>query len=355
MSATGAVEVRTISTDGAELAELVPEWDALARRCGRGFACRPSYALAWWRTLGQGSLAVVTAHRAGRLVAVAPLHRRSLLGQSVLRWLGHGLGTVGELVAEEPAAAAAVWDALAAAGFPLQLIHVRLDDPATLALRRSARWQVRLQVQDRCLVRPLPDGVRAGDLRGATSLKRLRGYRTALAREQRPFDLEIVDDLAGLRRRWPDIVRVAADADRGRDRDNLCGPPFEAFTLAFLEQEAAAGALLVVGVTVGGRWSAHEVGLRHGDLVELWLSRFDPALDGFSIGHQLMMALVDRHEQLGVSGLDFGLGENAYKLAWTDGGYDVATLTATVSRPGLTGARLRLARSAGDLARRVRR
>lgn len=352
---TPAIEVRTVTRRGVELDRLVPQWDVLARRCGQGYSCRPSYGLSWWGALGRGDLHVVTAYRNDELVAVAPLHRRSLLGQPVLRWFGHGLGTVGRIVTEDLAAAGAVWSVLAAERVPLQLTHVRLDDPATMALRRSAHTEVQLTVDDLCPVLPLPPGLRARDLRSGRSLKRLAGYRKALAREQGPVDVEVVTDVDDLLRRWPDIVRVAGDADRDRGRQNLCAPPYDGFTLAFLEKEARAGALLVLGLTVGGRWVAHEIALRTKGRLDLWLSRLDPGLERFPLGHLLAEWLVDHHDELDVEVLDMGLGENAYKLAWTTSAYDVGTLLSAPS--GMTGlrARLSVAQQAGEIRRRARR
>lgn len=334
---------------------LVPEWDGLADRCALGFAARPSYSLTWFKALGRGELAVVTARRDGRLVAVAPLHLRRLLGQPVLRWLGHGLGTVGEVLAEDQAAASSVWEHLAAQGVPLQLTHVRLDDAGTLALRRSPSWSVRLEVDDRCPVLSLPPGIDAAALRSKRSTKRLRQYREALEREQGPFLLEVVQDAEALRRRWPDVVRVAAAADAGRDRIDLCAPPYDAFTLSFLEEEARAGRLLLVGATAGGRWVAQEVGVRTGDRFAMWLSRFDPLLSGYAPGHLVLSDLLPRAGELGLTCLDFGPGENAYKLAWAGTAYDIATLTAVPGGQRRVRARLQVAGSLGAAARRVRR
>lgn len=349
----GALEVEVVTSAGPALDALVPEWDELARRRGQGYSCRPTYGLSWWAELGTGELHVVAARRRGELVAVAPLHRRTLLGQPVLRWLGHGLGTVGRVVASDLVAAGVVWSVLAAERTPLQLTHVQLDDPATLALRRSAHTQVQLTVDDLCPVLPLPPGLRARDLRSGRSLKRLAGYRAALAREQGAVDVEVVTDVDALHARWPDIVRVAADADRGRGRQNLCAPPYDRFALAFLEQEARAGALLILGLTVGGRWVAHEIGVRNQVRLDLWLSRFDPALDRYPLGHLLAHWLVEQHDELGLELLDMGLGENAYKLAWTTSAYDVGTVLSAPS--GLTRLRAQLAlrQHVGDARRRV--
>lgn len=348
-------QVDVITGPGIALDELVPQWETLASSHGTGLASRPSYGLSWFEVLGAGRLAVVAVRREGRLVAVAPLHRRTLLGQPVLRWLGHGLGTIGEVLATDDAAATALWDHLFDLGTPLQLSHVRLDDPAVLALRRHSRWNVDLVVDERIPILALPQGTSASDLRGKRSLTRLERYRRALERERRPFALEVVDDLSGLRRRWPDIVRVAEAADAGRARDNLCGPPYDRFTLRFLEQEAAVGRLLIVGGTVGDRWVAHEVGLRCGRMLQLWLSRFEPELRTFSPGHLLFEQIVERHEKLGVDEIDFGPGENDYKLAWTTVGRDAATLTATIGRRDFVVQRLSVARAAGDALRAVRR
>ena len=355
MTAAQRIDVTAVERAGPELDALVPEWDALARRCGQGFASRPAYALSWWTALGSGQLEVVEARRDGRLVAVAPMHRRDLLGQPVRRWLGHGLGTVGQLVTEDLVAAGAVWAALTAEGTPVQMTHVRLDDPATMALRRSGHSEVRLTVDERCPTLPLPPGTRARDLRSARSLKRLAGYRSALERQEGAFEVEVVTDRAGLERRWPDMVRVAAEADRGRARTNVCAPPYDAFTRPFLEREARSGALVVIGALVGGRWVAHEIGLRTGGRLDLWLSRFDPRLDRFALGHLLAQWMVDSSDELGVELLDMGIGENAYKQAWTTQAYDVGTLMCAPSRLSLVRARLAVAQRAGAARRRIGR
>ena len=232
--------------------------------------------------------------------------------------------------------------------------HARLDDPGTLALRRSTAWSTKVVVDERVPVLPLPEGSRAGDVRSARSLKRLERYERSLEREHGPWAVELVTDLDGLRRRWPDVQRTAAAADAGRDRTDLCAPPYDRFTLRFLEAEARAGRLLLAGATVGGRWVAHEVALRSGGTLVTWLSRFEPDLRHWSPGHLLMRHLVDTHDEHGVRLLDLGIGENDYKLGWTDLAHDVATVTAVPTGRRTAGLRLGAAAAAGDLVRRVR-
>lgn len=349
------MDVQIVTSRGARLDRLVPEWDRLAAEHGRSFVSRPSYGLAWFDSLGHGELHVVALRRDGVLVALAPLHRRILLGQPVLRWLGHGLGTVGETLVADADAANELWTALAELGDTLQLTHVRPDDPAVLALRRHPRWSTHLVVENRCPVVPMPAGGTARDLRGKDTLRRLRRYRQALQREGRPFDVEVVDDVAGLRRRWPDIAAAAAAADAGRHRENLCGPPYDSFTYAVLEAEAAAGNLLIIGALAGDRWVAHNIDVRTGRTLETWLTRLHPEYTKYSLGHLLTEWAVDHHDELGVDFFDLMLGENAIKLAWSPGGYDVATLTAAPAGLGRARARLALAGTLGAAARRIRR
>lgn len=359
MSSDAALRFYVHRTTGPEVDELVPRWEELADALAAGFASRPSYALAWRQHLGSGSLHVVTAERGDELVAVAPLHRRTLLGQLVLRWLGHGLGTVGSLLADDDVAAQ-LWQSLAAGGLPLQLTHVRPGDRGTLALRRSAHWRCRVVLDDRCPVRPLPSGTRASDLRGHQAIRRLAKTRRALDRQDRSFAIRVVTDVQGLREVWPQVQAVAESADRDRDRDNLCGPPYDGFALDFLLREAESGNLLIIGGTLGGRWVAHEVALRSGTTLALWLSRFEPEVGTFGVGHLVMHDLVNCADALGIDSIDFGIGENGYKASWTDEGYDIASVTAfpvpfaPAAAPRVVQARLDLAGLAGTTARRLR-
>ncbi len=337
---------------GSELDALFPEWTALAQASGRTFYSRPWYSLAWWSKLGRGELAVCCLRRGGRLVALAPLHRRRLAGQHVLRLLGHGLGTIGEVLAVDDAAAASLWDVVAEEAAPLQLKHVRPSDPAILALRRHPRWRHHIEIDDRCPLLHLPPGSTSRQVRSARTLRRLASYRTGLARAGSPFRVEVVDDLPGLNRRWPDMVRAAALADAESGRLNLLAPPWQAFTRTLLEREASNGTLLVFGGIVGERWVAHEIGFRHTSATVLWLSHYEPALAAHSPGHLLEEWMVDHHDELGIDTMDGLLGENSFKLSWANDGYDVATVTAATA--GLVLCRARIA-AVSTLAAATRR
>ncbi|MCW2813041.1 MAG: hypothetical protein JWN84_496 [Nocardioides sp.] len=118
-----AFEIEIVAEAGVA-ESLVEEWDELALDCGAGPFARPTYALAWWRTLGRGRLLIATVRQEGRLIALAPLHERRLGPLTVARWLGHGLGTVAEVLVRPgvPGAATALWASLDSPRRVLQLL-----------------------------------------------------------------------------------------------------------------------------------------------------------------------------------------------------------------------------------------
>ena len=238
--------VEVVTETGNQLNQVADEWSSLASACGRNFYASPAYSLAWWSYLGRGRLAIVCVRRDGQLVGLAPMHHRKIAGKRYARLLGHGLGSIGEILVADEGAATALWDFFAEDGATLQLTHVRPDSAAILALRRHRRLAHRCVVDDRCPVVRMAPGSTARDLRTQRSLRQFRRYRSALDESGTPFAIEVIDDLDGLIRRWDDIVRVAAIADAETDRQNLFAAPWVEFTKAFLEAEAANGGLLIL-------------------------------------------------------------------------------------------------------------
>lgn len=317
--------------------ELVERWDALARSTGARFAARPSYGLSWFRTLGRGHLAVATAHRGDELVAVLPLHVRDRLGVPEYRLLGHGLGTIGDVPTRDAEALDPLVAGLHRAGVNLVLTHLPVDAPLRAAIRRHGGWHTDFRVDDFCPVIDLPEGSTAADLRGSSSLRRLRRAGREMAKRGTPLEFEFVDSPDGFRRRWPDIVGTAAEAAAAESepRLNLCASPHDEFTRAFLAEEAERGGLAVWGELAGGRWCAHFVALRSGTRVEAWLTRYTSEVASARPGHQLLREICDTHSLQGFSEFDFLIGRNRYKSEWQTGGYEVGTLRASPRRsPG---------------------
>lgn len=299
----GAVEVSTVDALGPELDELLPEWDALALRVGAGFAARPAFALDWWASLGRGRLAVTTARRDGLLVAVAPLHRRHVAGRSVLRWLGHGEALLGELVAAEPHEAKAVWRELVNGGAPLQLARTRLA--GLLELRR-------LHAEQGC--------------------GRLRMPVVAHSRLLGPADRPVAGSPGARPTAPPAEVELLTGADgvRARSREmrrlSQSSTTRAALESTLIETALRTGDLAVVGAVVDGRWVAHLTLLRRGRSFEVWSLCAHRAVDRLAVGDLLVRAVLDRCAELGVDGVDLGLGGAELEAAWPGEGYDVVTL-----------------------------
>ena len=329
------------------------EWHALAEDVGTRFASRPSYGLSWHRHLGRGPLRVATVHRDGRLVALAPLHQRRRLGVRVFRLLGHGLGTVGEALAVDDEAMRDLVVGLGTAGGVLELTHLPASSPLLAAILAQGSWRASFTPDDHCPVIDLPEGVRATDLRGRSTLSRAASTRRKLAREGKELRIETVRTREEFDARWPDIVATAASAqsDRGDDRLNLCAPPHDAFTREFLRQEAENGHLLLWGGTFGGDWGSHFATLRTGSTAELWFTRFDPAHGRARPGHLLIESICDHHDDVGVTEVDLLIGRSGYKKDWQTREYPVGTLVAIPAGNRTARARMAAADRAVSLLR----
>lgn len=318
---------------------LLAQWWDLAERRSTRFSSRPSYALTWFRTLGKGRLTVATVHRDGRLVALLPLHARTRLGVTVHRLTGHGLGTVGEALAEDAAALSALVEGLHERRILLALTHLPADSPLVQALLDHGGWTVNHELDDVCPVTDLPPGTTARDLRGGRSLKRLRSARSKTGREEGEVTFGLAETPEELARVWPEIVRVAAAAEEAEKeaRLNLTAGAHGEFTRAFLDAEAGRGRLRIVLLRVGGRLVAFDVLLRSGGTAEGWLTRFDPRYRPLSVGHQLIERTVNDSGPAGITAMDHMIGESEYKDPWATRVYRVGTVTAAPWRAaGLT-------------------
>lgn len=322
-----AVELRTVDEPGPELDELVPEWEALALQAGAGFAARPAFALAWWASRGRGRLAITTARRDGRLVAVAPLHRRSAAGRPVLRWLGHGEGVLGELVALDPPGARAIWAQLVHEGTPMQLARTRLAGLLELRRLHAEERRGRLRISAVAHSRLLAPGDRAGE--GAPG-----------GRPPAPSsDVELLTHVDDVRARSQEMRHVA--------QASTTGPQLEP---ALTESALHTGDLVVAGAIAGGRWVAHLTLLRRGRSLEVWSLSADRTADRLAFGDLLVRTVLDRCGELGVDGVDLALGGAELEGAWPGEGYDVVAL---LSAPGPAGvAALGIAQGVEDVRRR---
>ena len=194
------------SLDEAE--SLSDAWLELADACGAGPFARPLFALTWWRHLGQGSLMVVAVHEDDQLVALAPLHQRRIGPVQVVRWLGHGLGTVAEALVRpgHDAAGDLLWSTAGARGRVLDLIECR--DLGPLPGRRSAapRYPVALQERDVCPVIDVHGDAEAhlADPACKRVRRTVRVARRRLTEAGHAFEVKVAHDTATLAALLPD-------------------------------------------------------------------------------------------------------------------------------------------------------
>lgn len=336
MAAPTTEVVRTL--DGARA--LAPEWRTLADDVFGSPFLQPAVALAWWEHLGRGELAIVTARDAGgRLMALAPLHERRLGPLTVARWLGFGLGAVGELLVRPGAddAAAAVW-ATAADG-PRRVLHLvecRHGGAGIDALRRDAPWAVHAELRDAC---PVVDVRGHRDVASFLAEPGRRKLRQNLARYDRQAERDGRKVTVDVHETGEDVTAVLADLTRVHDRAEAHRPKlhflageWRAFTVAALAAAAAEERLAVFVLRVDDEPVGFHVVLTAGRVAYAWLARADPAAADFAPGHLMLRAVVGWAAERGLDTVDLQLGDDAYKLRWSSSTYD--TLGVVAAAPG---------------------
>ena len=126
--------------DVGELDGLAGEWDSLLPS-GRPPFLHHAWFVCWWRAFGRGSLAVVVARRAGRLVGVLPLLRSG----DRLASLANRHSQVFEPLAADAEAMRALYEAaLGAAGGAFEIEALAAGTSALAELERAAQSQRRL-------------------------------------------------------------------------------------------------------------------------------------------------------------------------------------------------------------------
>ncbi|MGV8875813.1 MAG: GNAT family N-acetyltransferase [Rhodococcus sp. (in: high G+C Gram-positive bacteria)] len=336
-------DCKTVSAvvDGELTEQLREEWDALAERVGTVFSSRPSYALNAPRPAGS-ELVMVRIHRGERLVALAPMFVTRLGPLSVAKILGAGQGVPTELLSEDDESSRALWDAIEDRNLIFYADSMADNQIAVRALGAHSRWRSESIVRERVPVIDVPTGSTARDVRGHSSLKRLGKYRRQAERAGSPLTMETVRDAEHFERRWEDISRLAAASTHKTDRTDYLAEESPADPSAsakdFLAREAAAGRLALSGVSVEGKWYAHQICVRTGARLEAWLTHYDPEVAKYQPGHQMMEWFVATHDELDVTVLDLGVGVNDIKKSWSTSGYDVLAIVAVPRRT--VGARL---------------
>lgn len=313
----------TVTLEDAEA--LAPEWDALADACDAGPFARPLFALTWWRTVGTGSLHVVTARQDGELVALAPLHRRRVGPLQVVRWLGHGLGTVAEALVhpDHPTAAGALWGAASGRAHVLDLLESREHRPLPTSQVLPRGHRVSSTARDAC---PVVDvrGDAAAQLEGRAQRRVRRTISVARRRlEAAGLTLEVrtAEDPESLAALLPDVRRIFDAAEAAQPRQHLLAGEWEELTTGILTQGVASGGVVVLVAYVGETPAAFDIVLLTPGRMSSWIGRFDPETAPYSPGHLLQCAGFDWAAAHGITEVDLLLGDSFYKQLWADRTY----------------------------------
>ena len=346
---------------------LAEAWEELAAAAGASPFVQPAYALTWWRHRGRGRLRLVTVRAGDQLVVLVPLHVRQLAALPVTRWLGHGLGTVAEVLVRPGwrAAAADMWSALAEdSRLLLDLVEYRDDGGGLAELRRCSELQSDLRLHDVCPVielEQLPSAEAVID-----RLHRRHAVRRSVARARR----RLVDHDASVRvdvcRDWdsvaavlPEIERIYDVAEADRPRLHLLREPWRSFLLELLDKWAALDQLAVHVLRVDGRAAAFEITVDYQTTRSHWVTRFDPAAAEYSPGHLLTLSVLDDALARGLRRCDLLLGDGAHKLPYATASYDTLSVRAAPSslavRQGVVDATTRARSAAGRVVGALRR
>jgi CelD/BcsL family acetyltransferase involved in cellulose biosynthesis len=306
--------------DPGVLEDLAPEWAALAESCSARHFAWPYWCLPWWRHLGAGVLRVVVVRDGGGLVAVAPLHERRRGPVRAVRFLGHGVGAVSELVVSSGRhdAARAVWPVvLEPRDAYLDLLDYPTDGAGLEELREWAGPDVRIAPAD---VTPFVPVRGSFDdyfaARGSQLRRILRRSERALEGRGASFDVEVVGDAARVDELLPDITRVFDAAEAQNPRQHLLAPPWDAFTRDVLREAANANALRVFVGSVADRVAVFALTFRNDTSLAMWLNRFDPSFGDVGPGHLLFKEMVRYGFEQRVERVDFLLGDFRYKYLW---------------------------------------
>jgi CelD/BcsL family acetyltransferase involved in cellulose biosynthesis len=242
--------------DIAGLTAMATEWDALVRS-----TARPSpfllndWVAAWWRHLGTGgTLSVVTAHRAGRLVAAAPLYVRRSRGLRVCRLLGGHESALGDVLAadDDADAAAAVmrrvedlpFDYLDAFGMPSGSVLVRHAPPGALTTLERVEAPVML----------MPDGWDAAYTAKTGSKKRnLHRRRLRQLGELGPLRWDVARTPEEVGAAIGPAFEIHARRWQGRPDGSTFGPPRARVPSAGRRALAADGYVRIVTLHVADR------------------------------------------------------------------------------------------------------
>jgi CelD/BcsL family acetyltransferase involved in cellulose biosynthesis len=349
--ATAAPEGPLSIEQGATLAGLAPQWEALASSVGAPPFLWPRWFAAWERAFAPGGIEPVAVRAGTQLVGVLPLLAR-----------GRGLNAAAndhtprfEALASNHRVARFLADDLLARNRSLRLTC--LDARSTLfsALEEGAADAGHTLTASPACLQPYID------LDGTWS-----DFEACLPRGTRR-------EGARLRRRLAETGTVTFDYDDGGSRMQerlsegfsiegsewktargtaiTSSPATESFYRAIAEWAAERGWLRLAFLRVDGRPAAFDLCVEAHDTVYVLKGGFDPAFRKFGPGQLLIRETLIHAFDRGLRRYEFLGAADPYKLAWTETAHELMSMR---SHPPTAGGRAQvLARRALAAARRA--
>ncbi len=324
--------------DEAALAALAPEWARLAATAAEPtLFASPAWVRTWWAHFGAGRrLSVVGARRDGRLVALAPLCTRRGAGVRVREFLGSEEADLGTLLlaADEaatlgPALARAVletggWDLL-------DLWCVAEDSPTAVAVGAGLAPLGGRREATRLTVNPVLDlrGDRWDAGASRSMLKDLARQRRVLGRQAK-LEVRFPADAAEVEAALADLRAFHAARWAGQGEiSRLRLPDYWAWVAAITRTAHAEGWLYFPRLVLGDRLLATGLYFLYGRRLFYWMGAHDGEFARHSPNGLLMLEMIEHARVTGrVDVLDFGRGDEWYKLRWTRQSYPLLRVMA---------------------------
>ncbi|NLC57460.1 MAG: GNAT family N-acetyltransferase [Armatimonadetes bacterium] len=315
----------TCITQASEIEELAAAWDALHARSSKAHLFQShAWVSAWLRHRPEGRPRVYVARRGDRLTAALALcaHQsgRPPFGVRTLR-VATDYSDFCDALAdpEHPADLAALWTrVLEEGGWHLIDLHYLAPDShlMTLVQRTHGPWRVHRAPQD---VAPYLD------LRGNWRDTVSKGHRSDWMRrrrrleEQGPVTLTRIQTLAAVDALLEEFARLHIERWQGKGETSAYRfPESRAFLRDVCQGLLRRDQLYLYRLAAGDATVSIGLYALFGRRLLPYSYTFAPEFARFCPVHLLILAVVEEMERLGLADvLDFGRGDEEYKLRWT--------------------------------------
>jgi CelD/BcsL family acetyltransferase involved in cellulose biosynthesis len=110
----------------------------------------------------------------------------------------------------------------------------------------------------------------------------------------------------------------------GPERDLFANPSMAAIVREIFRLRSPSLCGTLSALWVGEELAAAHFGMRSGGVLHWWFPAFAPALSKYSPGALLLMDVTEAAAGAGIVLIDFGKGDEPYKLRWATGAFEVA-------------------------------